>query len=222
MAAASIGDAKKQRSAEGVDGWTPGPQALLLDVQGVLVDNGVALAGAVHTVREARRRGLAIRLLTNTATRHLTKLLQELRSLGFDLEAEELRRSPHCSRGWRARRGPGRAVDDRNRRFQEGGHWLLDAGAFLQALEYGASCEATVLGKPSAAFSAEVVQSLGLPAARCLMVGDDVEADVLGTIAAGLQGALVQTGNYRPGDELRLPQQAAVLPDVGAVSALLG
>jgi len=31
VAAASIGDAKKQRSAEGVDGWTPGPQALLLD-----------------------------------------------------------------------------------------------------------------------------------------------------------------------------------------------
>jgi len=60
-------------------------------------------------------------------------------------------------------------VDGRNRRFREGGHWLLDAGAFLQALEYGASCEATVLGKPSAAFFAEVVQSLGLPAARCRM-----------------------------------------------------
>ncbi|MCH9715159.1 MAG: hypothetical protein K0U63_11550 [Cyanobacteria bacterium] len=31
-------------------------QALLLDVQGVLVDNGLALAGALDTVREARQR----------------------------------------------------------------------------------------------------------------------------------------------------------------------
>lgn len=256
------------------------PQALLLDVQGVLVDNGVALAGAVDAVREARRRGLAIRLLANTATRHHVQLLQELRSLGFDLEAEELFTAPLAAQRWLQRHqlrplalvhpaiaplfqglegeeGAGqsgrrpdcvllgdardqlsyanlnRALEllldgapligiGRNRRFREGGHWLLDAGAFLQALEYGASCEATVLGKPSAAFFAEVVQSLGLPAARCLMVGDDVEADVQGAVAAGLQGALAQTGKYRPGDELRLPQEAAALPDAGAVSALLG
>jgi HAD superfamily hydrolase (TIGR01458 family) len=102
----------------------------------------------------------------------------------------------------------------RNRRFREGGHWKLDAGAFLQALAYGADCEPTVLGKPSAAFFAEVVQSLELPPASCLMVGDDVEADVQGAIDAGLQAALVQTGKYRPGDEGRLPPQAVLLPDV--------
>lgn len=32
---------------------------------------------------------------------------------------------------------------------------MLDAGAFLRALEYGADCTAVVLGKPSAAFFAE-------------------------------------------------------------------
>ncbi len=255
------------------------PQALLLDVQGVLVDNGVALAGAVDTVREARRRGLAIRLVTNTATRHHEQLLQELRSLGFAVEAEELFTAPLAAQSWLQRRqlrplalvhpaiaplfqGLGgeegaeqsggrpncvllgdardqlsyanlnRALElllegapligiGRNRRFREGGHWMLDAGAFLQALEYGASCEATILGKPSAAFFAEVVQSLGLPADSCLMVGDDVEADVKGAITAGLQGVLVQTGKYRPGDELRLPQQAALLPDLSGVAALL-
>jgi ribonucleotide monophosphatase NagD (HAD superfamily) len=161
------------------------PQALLLDVEGVLVDYRVALAGALDTVREARRRGLAIRLVTNTATRHHEQLLQELRTLGFAVEAKELFTAPlalvHPAiaplfQGQGARRGPSRAVD---------GHWMLDTGAFLQALEYGASCEATVLDKPSAAFFAEVVQSLGLPADSCLMVGDDVEADVQGAIAAG-------------------------------------
>jgi hypothetical protein len=61
----------------------------------------------------------------------------------------------------------------------------MDAPA--KALDYGADCEATVLGQPSAAFVAEVVQSLELPA------------------------ALVQTGKGRPGDEGRLPLQAALL-----------
>jgi hypothetical protein len=33
----------------------------------------------------------------------------------------------------------------RNRRFRESGRWMLDAGAFLQALEYGADCTAVVM-----------------------------------------------------------------------------
>ncbi|WP_053068459.1 HAD hydrolase-like protein [Synechococcus sp. GFB01] len=99
---------------------------------------------------------------------------------------------------------------------------MLDAGAFLKALEYGADCEAIVMGKPSAAFFAEVVQSLHLPADQCLMVGDDVEADVRGAIESGLEAALVQKGKYRPGDEARLQQQAPLLPDVRAVGSLLG
>lgn len=110
----------------------------------------------------------------------------------------------------------------RNRRFREGGHWTLDAGAFLQVLDHGADCAAIVIGKPSAAFFAEVVQSLHLPAEHCLMVGDDVDADVRGAIDAGLQVALVQSGTYRPGDQARLPQQAALLRDMRAVGPLLG
>lgn len=45
-------------------------KALLLDIQGVLVEDGSALDGAVETMQELRRRGVAIRLVTNTATRH--------------------------------------------------------------------------------------------------------------------------------------------------------
>ena len=40
---------------------------------------------------------------------------------------------------------------------------------------------------------------------------DDAEADVLGAIAAGLQGALVRTGKYRPGDEERLENTTATV-----------
>lgn len=248
------------------------PQALLLDIQGVLVEDGSALPGAVETVGELQRRGVSIRLVTNTATRHHEQLLQDLRRLGFSLDADDLFTAPQAALNWLQRHhrrpmalvhpsiaplfadlgsGPpdcvllGDARDQlsfanlnaalelllegapligigRNRRFREGGHWMLDAGAFLKALEYGADCEAIVMGKPSAAFFCEVVQSLKLPAEHCLMVGDDVDADVSGAIDAGLQAALVQTGKYRPGDEARLPQKAARLSDVRAVGTLLG
>ena len=248
------------------------PRALLLDIQGVLVDDGRPLNGALEFVQQARCHGLAIRLVTNTATRHHEQLLQDLRELGFAVEAEELFTAPLAALNWlrRHQRRPlalvhpaiaplfaelgsqpfdcvllgdareqlsfanlNRALElllegapligiGRNRRFREAGHWMLDAGAFLQALEYGADCEATVMGKPSAAFFAEVVQSLHLPADHCLMVGDDVEADARGAIDAGLQAALVQTGKYRPGDQQRLPEQAMLLPDLPALATQLG
>ena len=47
------------------------------------------------------------------------------------------------------------------------------------------------------------------------MVGDDVEADVGGAMAAGLKGVLVRTGKYRPGDEDRIdPPSDAVCADL--------
>ena len=33
------------------------------------------------------------------------------------------------------------------------------------------------------------------------MVGDDARSDVRGALAAGLQGLLVRTGKFRPGDD---------------------
>jgi HAD superfamily hydrolase (TIGR01458 family) len=110
----------------------------------------------------------------------------------------------------------------RNERFCEGGQWMLDAGAFLAALEFGAGCEAIVMGKPSAAFFGEVTASLELPPGECLMVGDDVEADVCGARAAGLQAVLVQTGKYRSTDLERLPPDAALLDSIGSLGELLG
>jgi ribonucleotide monophosphatase NagD (HAD superfamily) len=41
------------------------------------------------------------------------------------------------------------------------------------------------------------------------MVGDDVEADIGGAQAAGLKGALVRTGKFRPADLER-----GIQPDV--------
>ena len=101
-----------------------------------------------------------------------------------------------------------------SRYFREGGELFLDAGPFVRLLEEAAGCEALQLGKPGAAFFCHAVERLGVPAGAVLMVGDDVESDVRGAVAAGLQGVLVQTGKYHAGDEARLPSGGRLAADV--------
>lgn len=110
----------------------------------------------------------------------------------------------------------------RNRYFQEDGALSLDMGPFVALLENAAETTALVLGKPAPAFFAAALASAGLAAAEAVMIGDDVEADVLGAVAAGVRGILVQTGKYRPGDERRLGAGATCVGDIeAAVGAIL-
>ncbi len=83
-------------------------------------------------------------------------------------------------------------------RFWRDGHRLtLDAGPFVAALEFASGKPAAVAGKPSPAFFASAVASLGVPPASVAMVGDDLWSDVEGAQRAGLQGWLVRTGKFR-------------------------
>lgn len=75
--------------------------------------------------------------------------------------------------------------------------WVLDAGAFVAALEYAASVSAEVVGKPSPDFFHLALRDLGLEARRVLVIGDDVENDVRGGAAAGCRTALVRTGKFQ-------------------------
>ncbi len=108
-----------------------------------------------------------------------------------------------------------------NRYFKDEDGLQLDAGAFIHALEWAVETEAVIMGKPSAAFYAQVVQSTPFEASACLMVGDDADADVAGAMQAGLQGCLVRTGKYRPGDEDRLPEGAQVIDSVRELRAMI-
>jgi len=74
----------------------------------------------------------------------------------------------------------------------------LDAGAFITGLEQAAATQADVVGKPAAAFFATALAHLHADAAETLMVGDDIETDVLAAQRQGLTGALVKTGKYLP------------------------
>ncbi|MEU9499411.1 HAD-IIA family hydrolase [Streptomyces sp. NPDC048196] len=73
----------------------------------------------------------------------------------------------------------------------------LDTGAFLLGLERAARVDAVVTGKPSEAFFAAALAHLGTSASEALMVGDDVESDVLAAQRCGITGVLVRTGKYQ-------------------------
>jgi HAD superfamily hydrolase (TIGR01458 family) len=82
-----------------------------------------------------------------------------------------------------------------NRYWRRADGLVLDVGAYSAALEYASGREATVVGKPAAEFFRAALADLGVE--RALMVGDDVEADVGGALAAGLPAVLVRTGKFR-------------------------
>jgi HAD superfamily hydrolase (TIGR01458 family) len=74
----------------------------------------------------------------------------------------------------------------------------LDGGAFLLGLEAAASVTAEVVGKPAPGFFASALSQLHVDAAEAVMIGDDIDADVLGAQRLGITGVLVKTGKFLP------------------------
>lgn len=64
--------------------------AILLDIDGVLVTSWQALPGAVEAIATLRRAGVPFRLLTNTTTHTRRGLADTLREAGFDFEPREI------------------------------------------------------------------------------------------------------------------------------------
>lgn len=89
----------------------------------------------------------------------------------------------------------------KNRYCRRGEDLGLDLGPFVAALEYAASCDALVVGKPSRPFFLGAVKDMGLRPEDVVMIGDDIESDIGGALGAGLQAIQVQTGKYTPRDD---------------------
>jgi HAD superfamily hydrolase (TIGR01458 family) len=99
----------------------------------------------------------------------------------------------------------------------------LDTGAFLTGLEQAAGVQAEVTGKPSAAFFATALAALGASAPQAVMVGDDIETDILGAQRHGLATVLVKTGKYLQDAVARAPGGPDfVIDSVADLPALLG
>jgi HAD superfamily hydrolase (TIGR01458 family) len=97
----------------------------------------------------------------------------------------------------------------KNRWWQTTDGPRLDGGAFVAGLEYAADTEATVLGKPSAAYFTAALEALDAEAEMTWMIGDDLESDCLGAHRHGMKTVLVRTGKFRP-DEV---ERSQVQPD---------
>jgi HAD superfamily hydrolase (TIGR01458 family) len=103
----------------------------------------------------------------------------------------------------------------KNRWWQTADGARLDAGAFVAGLEYAADIEATVLGKPSAAYFAAALEALDAEAELTWMVGDDLDGDCVGAHNRGMHTILVRTGKFRPDDV----ERSTVQPD-GIISSI--
>jgi len=113
--------------------------------------------------------------------------------------------------------------------LQKNRYWLradglsLDVGPFVAAIEFATGREAYVVGKPARAFFTEVLADLGVSCSAAAMVGDDIESDIGGALAAGLLGILVRTGKYRE-DRVRDSgiQPTVVIGSIADIPVLLG
>ncbi len=249
-------------------------RGVVLDLDGTVYAGDTVIPGAPAAIETLRSAELGIRFATNTTRLSRRALVERLRRLGIDVEAEDLITAPVAAAAWLRERGirtvalyvaaagrtdfdefptderaPGAVVvgdlgaawtfDLLNRAFrqllagaellaiQRNRYWktadglTLDAGPFVAALEYATGKQAVTAGKPSAAFFAAAARSLALPASQVLMVGDDVVSDVEGAMAAGLRGALVRTGKYRPADLERETAPDAVIDSIADLPGLL-
>ena len=109
-----------------------------------------------------------------------------------------------------------------NKYFKKSGDFFMDAGPFVEAIEYACDIEAVITGKPSVDFFSQVLASIQLKAEQVALIGDDIYGDIQGAINAGLESRLVRTGKYRDDDENKTKPKAIVVNDVlAAVEDLL-
>jgi HAD superfamily hydrolase (TIGR01458 family) len=171
---------------------------------GFEIDTHEVLTPAALAVRHCRERGhRAVRLLVGEALREdLADLPDEghggsvdavvLGDLGDGFTANVLNDAFRLLMD-----GAELVALQHNRYWRRADGLVLDVGAYAAALEYAAHSEAFVVGKPARSFFAAALADLQAEPQAAVMVGDDVEADVGGAIAAGLRGVLVRTGKYR-------------------------
>ena len=88
-----------------------------------------------------------------------------------------------------------------NRIYKKDGRYKIDIGSWAKCLEYATRKKVTRnFGKPSKQIFEYAAKILNTNLHRCVVIGDDVEADVNGALKYGAKGILVQTGKFREND----------------------
>lgn len=247
---------------------------LLCDMDGVLINAGEAVPGAIAAIQKLDEAKFPYLILTNNTRLSKREVVTNLGDLGFRIPDNRIITALEAAGELIAVRGlaphylvasgplndlpPGAEPDTadcvvvgdlmrdfsydvldeafrvlhrggaliaihKNRYWRKDGIYHLDCGPFVAALEYGASVEAEVVGKPSQSFFDAALHHLGKNAVRenTAMVGDDVISDIKGARTLGITGALVRTGKYKEGDESLGPADT-VLNSIADVPDWLG
>jgi HAD superfamily hydrolase (TIGR01458 family) len=177
--------------------------AASLDLMGLPVEQSEIFSAPVAAARWLRDEGVRrIHFLVSDSTREdfagfrITEERPDavlVGDLGAGFTFERL------NAGFCSLRGGARLVAIHRNRF-----WLteegptLDAGPFVAALEYASRQQATLVGKPSAAFFDAASSLLGIRREALAVVGDDPETDIRGGRAAGLTTIQVRSGKFDP------------------------
>jgi HAD superfamily hydrolase (TIGR01458 family) len=86
----------------------------------------------------------------------------------------------------------------KNKYWSPHGELLIDAGAFVKAIEYSSGKEAALIGKPSPIYFQSALEKLGYTASsKFIMIGDDIETDIAGAQSCGGKGILIYTGKTK-------------------------
>jgi HAD superfamily hydrolase (TIGR01458 family) len=195
---------------------------------GLPVDPGELVTPAALAVRHCRERGYTrVALIMNeevkrdfagleeTAGRVDAVIIGDLgAAFGYDVLNHAFRRVMD---------GAELIALQKNRYWMRADGLSLDVGPFVAAIEFAASCDAYVVGKPSRGFFDQVLAGIGVSANAAAMVGDDIESDIDGALRAGIAAILVRTGKYRE-DRVRESRikPTYVVDSIADVPALLG
>ena len=170
-----VDDAEVQTTADAAVSALRGRRVLALVMQGLVGDlDGIELVGEGADA-------VLVGGADETPETNLVFSYMNLARAFAELEMGARLYCLHRNRWWQTARGP-----------------LLDAGAFVAGLEYAADVEAVVLGKPSPSYFNAALEALDADPDRAWMVGDDLESDVAGAHAMGINTVLVRTGKFRP------------------------
>jgi len=149
-----------------------------------------------------KNRGSAYLILTNEAKEYFKDLESNNPSYVVVGDAYTNFNYENLNRGFRALMNGAKLIAAaKNRYFKDSDNQLsLDAGGFVEALEFASNQKAKIIGKPSKEFFNLALSSLNLEPKEVLMVGDDIQNDILGAKEAGLNTALVKTGKFQESD----------------------
>ena len=111
----------------------------------------------------------------------------------------------------------------KNRFLRDDGTLRLDLGPYVAAIEYATGKKAEVVGKPSPGYFRGLLMRYKLNPERTLMVGDDIETDILGAKRIGMKTAQVKTGKYDRDFVKRTGIKAdAIVPSIADLCPALG